>query len=134
LLYIDNIVFCDIIIFETVNPNRNTNMKKLITVIKVGLWFTLAITLLGVGASIESQYHFFGPQYSGLPKNELPPVGSTVYVDWSEGDVFVGRHAGKRSYFKTPPRRNGPPIILEAGKAYEVVEKEGHLIALWPIR
>jgi hypothetical protein len=109
-------------------------MKTITVLTKVGLWLSGICALMFVGASIESQYHFFGPQYSGLPKLELPPVGSTVYVDWSEGDVFVGRHAGKRSYFQTPKRRNGPSIILEAGKAYEVVEKEGHLIALWPIR
>ena len=78
-----------------------------------------------VGFQISKE---IGYQAIGAPKTKLPPVGSVIRIEGVfEDKTFIGTYAGERRYYQNPKTRNKVSIILEANKAYEVVEQRGEM-------
>lgn len=116
-------------------------MKNIKKIAHIAGWILLIVGLLSIGVSIGYKIQDrYGNDLNGTPKTGLPPAGSVVRVEASfEDGTFVGTYANQRRYYKAPTRvSGGVAIVLEAGKAYEVVETKREMgrlqIALIPIR
>ncbi|MEI7512992.1 MAG: hypothetical protein WCJ74_00010 [bacterium] len=108
---------------------------KLNKLMIVSIW----IAALFIGAYSQDRYfNFVTPVKSGMPKTEIPTVGSVLHMEAVFGDgTFVALHAGTRLFYKVPPAVIKTKIALEAGKSYEVVDQKiqngGHQTILSPI-
>jgi hypothetical protein len=111
-------------------------MKKLNTALV--LLFLVAVSYVaGIVCPVGSLGTNKNP--TGLPKVEIPPVGSVLRVEYVDPDGnFVAKYAGARLYYKPVVTTSKIKIIIEAGKAYEVVDQKtiiagGHQKVLVPI-
>ena len=89
----------------------------------LGIWLSTII----IGAYGESCFHRFGSdtQEPGTAKTELPPFGSVLHVESRfEGGTFVAVYAGQRFYYALSPAMVKAKVILEPGKAYEVISQK----------
>jgi hypothetical protein len=100
----------------------------------VSIW----LMTLFIGAFSQDRYfNFVSPVEHGTPKFTMPNLGSVLRVEAVfEDNSFVASYAGTRFFYKIPVKYNENKILIEAGKAYEVVDKKlaiGHQITLIPI-